>query len=884
MRIGIFFGGPSREREVSFAGGRTVYDNLNKDLFTPVPIFVDSVGQFILLEWPYLYKGTIRDFYPPAHLLPEKHARFQHYIESFPDLAEEAAREIGRMIPADQLGEHIDFAFLALHGRYGEDGTLQAQLQNMGIPYSGSGVMACAIGMDKYAQKTLMSSSGFNMPQMMPVSRETWLKDPNKVVEQVESAFSGKIVIRPAKQGSSIGVSILDALAGEAVHQAINLAFFIGEMTGRDWQEKKPEERNRWINDLIDVKTGLGLPVELDGSIISTAAELIDLLDQIKPDESVQIKAIDSEKMVIVESFIEGREFSCIVIRDLQNQPLALPPTEIVKEGQLFDYRAKYLPGLSRKETPISLPDEAIEAIRRECEKLYVQLQFGCYARIDGFFTSDGKIILNDPNTTSGMLPSSFFFHQAAEIGLNPSQFLTYIIHASLFERIADDSILRDYHRWITYIEERLSSRKESNSKKKRVAVIFGGYSFERHISVESGRNIYEKLASSNEYVPVPVFLSGHEDGYDLFELPINLMLKDNADDIRDKILNFKVHPLIERIRKQAADITSQFAGEAIFEPAKLTFESIPELFDEVFIALHGRPGEDGDLQRRLEKLGVPYNGSNSDVSSITIHKFNTLQLLGSHQMPTTNQWVIERTDYIEDAERWLQSIEGRFGFPLIAKPVDDGCSSAVMKINDRPDLVNYLTALFRESTDLDRSLRSSLGLGWNEEFPNKSEVLIEALITDEGADLFMEITCGLMTEIRDGKMEMTIFEPSEALASGDILSLEEKFLAGQGLNITPARLYTAKYDYDYVSQRVKEDLKKAAMILGIEGYARIDAFVRVFSDGLVETIIIEVNSLPGMTPATCIYHQAAIEGLKPYEFIDKILTFAENRQQSLIS
>src|SRR5690606_40758738 len=61
---------------------------------------------------------------------------------------------------------------------------------------------------------------------------------------------------------------------------------------------------------------------------------------------------------------------------------------------------------------------------------------FNVYARIDGFHGKDGKIFLNDPNTTSGMMPSSFFFHQAAEIGLRPSAFLSYLIETSLEERI----------------------------------------------------------------------------------------------------------------------------------------------------------------------------------------------------------------------------------------------------------------------------------------------------------------------------------------------------------------------------------------------------------------------------------------------------------------
>ncbi len=63
MNVGILFGGPSREREVSFAGGRTVYDNLDKRLFNAIPLFVDSFGNMVELDWEFIYKGSIRDFY-----------------------------------------------------------------------------------------------------------------------------------------------------------------------------------------------------------------------------------------------------------------------------------------------------------------------------------------------------------------------------------------------------------------------------------------------------------------------------------------------------------------------------------------------------------------------------------------------------------------------------------------------------------------------------------------------------------------------------------------------------------------------------------------------------------------------------------------------------
>ena len=94
LRIGIFFGGTSREREISFAGGRTVYDNLNKSLFEPVPVFVDSFGNFCLLRWEYIYKGSIRDFYPPVDAIPPSPNGFQVYAEALGDLPSDQQQDL----------------------------------------------------------------------------------------------------------------------------------------------------------------------------------------------------------------------------------------------------------------------------------------------------------------------------------------------------------------------------------------------------------------------------------------------------------------------------------------------------------------------------------------------------------------------------------------------------------------------------------------------------------------------------------------------------------------------------------------------------------------------------------------------------------------------
>lgn len=894
IKVGIFFGGPSREREISFAGGRTVYDNLNKDIFEAVPIFVDSHMTLIELNWEYIYKGTIRDFYPPASYQTAADGDYQIYIESLGPTStynyDALINQVGNRKSWIEVKEMIDFAFLSLHGNYGEDGQIQSILEVNGIPYSGSGVLPCAIGMDKYTQKKLMEKANFHCPDIIAIEREDWV---NYTVSQQEELFTQaikeigeSIVVRPSNQGSSIGVNILSLATKAQLIKSIDDAFFIQNVNAKDWQSLKADQKRQWIVEVSDIRSGIGFPLKLDGNTIYHPQHLLDSLDSyLAKHESCRLEGHMTEQRVILESFIEGREFSCIVLRNEDRKAIALPPTEIVKSGEVYDYRSKYLPGLSRKITPISVPDLQLHAIRTECERLFDYLGFHTYARIDGFIDAEGKITLNDPNTTSGMLPSSFFFHQAAEIGLNPSQFLSFIIKASLEERLRQQLQLTGIKQLIHRLDRQLSNLKLGDSNKKKVAVIMGGYSFERHISMESGRNIYEKLASSDKYEPIPIFLAQDGDEHQLYKIPVKLLLKDNADDVRDKILNYRTHPVIEQIQSQCSDIMKRYLNDSyISHPIAIDYPQLAQEVDLAFIALHGRPGEDGTVQRQLRSVGIPHNGSSAESAAKTIDKYQTLQILKSNGFTVADQYIIGRESYLSDNDKAIDNMIQAIGdFPIITKPMDDGCSSAVRKIKSAEELKVYLKGLFRSTWEMPQPLRDELALTYNEEFPMKSEVLCEQLIEHSDADHFLEITGGLLTHASEDGIEFELFEPSEALATGEILSLEEKFLAGEGQNITPARFSSDPVRFREISDKVRADLQKAAKILGVSGYARIDAFVRIKGTE-VETIVIEINSLPGMTPATCIFHQCAINGYKPYEFIDKILQFAEYQQKIAVN
>ncbi|MEY5046856.1 MAG: hypothetical protein RLZZ175_215 [Bacteroidota bacterium] len=887
MKIGIFFGGQSREREISFAGGRTVYDNLNKELFEAVPVFIDSLGNFILLNWQFIYKGTIRDFYPPVSALAPTPNHFQVYLESLGALSDEqldaVISEVGTRIYPHQFKNYFDFAFLCLHGPYGEDGNIQGILEWENIPYSGAGILPSAVGINKMVQKNLMEQAGFARPKNHIISKADWEKesDKTKLFISLKADFGLPFVIKAPYQGSSIGVSVISTDDVLNFEKAINKSFFIEHINAKNWTQLSDNQKVDFIRELTDIRSGIGLPVEVNGTIIYHPEELLTFLNtSLTSDEDIYLHSLDGEEQIIIEGFIKGREFSCIVIEDEKGHPIALPPTEIVKSNNVFDYRSKYLPGMTRKVTPIELPASEIEKIRKACALLYTKLHFNVYARLDGFYTANGDIFLNDPNTTSGMLPSSFFFHQAAEIGLNPSQFLTYIIRTSLANRAKTGKKTHVINQLLSSLDKNISAQHTKESNKIRVAVIMGGYSSERHISVESGRNIFEKLSSSTKYEAFPVFLTGSDEAHQLFEIPINIMLKDNADDIKEKVLkNEEKHPIIKEIIKATSAITNKYAANALLYPKEISYQDLAEKADCVFIALHGRPGEDGALQAELEKVGLPYNGSSIDSSKITINKYETNKKLRQNGVLVANHRLIHIEEYYEKPQELIDEIETNFQYPFIAKPADDGCSSAVKKIKNRVELIAFMNLMFREQDDIDTTEAQKLKLKFNEEFPRKTYFLIEDLISQEGASHFLEVTGGLLTHLEaDGTVRYEMFEPSETLASGEVLSLEEKFLAGEGQNITPARYNADKAKQEKISLAVRAELEKTARILNVQGYCRIDAFVRIFDENKVETIIIEINSLPGMTPATCIFHQCAINQYKPYDFIDSILTFGINR------
>lgn len=266
-----------------------------------------------------------------------------------------------------------------------------------------------------------------------------------------------------------------------------------------------------------------------------------------------------------------------------------------------------------------------------------------------------------------------------------------------------------------------------------------------------------------------------------------------------------------------------------------ISWSSLAQHIDFAFIALHGGEGENGVMQGALETLGIPYNGSGIFASSLCMDKYRTNTLLKQAGFEVPAHRFISKSCFEQNPEATLQEIE-QLGYPVIIKPHDDGCSVFVQKATTAAQVAEALSELYK----------------------HKDAALVEECIRG------MELTVGVL-----GNEHPMVLPPSYTVTTGDILSIEEKFLPGAGENQTPAPISSEETAF------VQNIIKGVYTAAQCSGYARIDCFYQnaaVSPTGAPRLIIIEINSLPGLTPATCIFHQAAELGIKPMDFIDRIV------------
>jgi D-alanine-D-alanine ligase len=246
---------------------------------------------------------------------------------------------------------------------------------------------------------------------------------------------------------------------------------------------------------------------------------------------------------------------------------------------------------------------------------------------------------------------------------------------------------------------------------------------------------------------------------------------------------------------------------------------------DVAFLALHGRLGEDGCIQGLLELLGIPYTGSGVLGSALAMDKLKSKELFRLHNVPTPPYYVFGETDAAAD----LEEAHGSFGFPVVVKPRREGSSIGVSKAGNLAELARAIEG----ALVYDRA------------------VLIERFIAAR------EVAVGIL----DGRVLGAI----EIAPKSGLYDYRAKYTPGMTEYFLPARLPHARY------RGVLNLAERAAGAVEARGAARVDLLV---TEGQNEYVL-EVNTLPGMTPTSLLPKIAQAAGFGFVELCEAILESA---------
>ncbi len=262
---------------------------------------------------------------------------------------EAVAIDSGRDLFTRISREGVDVAFIALHGGCGEDGSVQGGLEVMGIPYTGSGVLASAIAMDKISAKKIFSINSIPTPAFSLASMAGGL-----------DGLGFPIVVKPSAGGSTLGLSLVKDPSG--------------------------------LSEALETARGFG-------------------------------------GAVLMEEYVTGREVSVSIL-----DKRIFPVVEILKEGELYDYSAKYSSGGARFKVPADMEETLLKKVSDVALKSYAALGCRGAARVDIIVDNDGNPFVLEVNTSPGLTERSLLPMAAASAGLTYRDLVVEMLEGASLE------------------------------------------------------------------------------------------------------------------------------------------------------------------------------------------------------------------------------------------------------------------------------------------------------------------------------------------------------------------------------------------------------------------------------------------------------------------
>lgn len=351
MNLGVIMGGMSTEHNVSIVSGTSIIKNLNKEKYNIFPIYIDLEGRW------YKYTRPLEE------------------IEVL-QVGEEP-KELEKIDNEIEYLRKMDVVFPALHGLYGEDGTIQGLLELLKIKYVGCKVLASSVSMDKVYTKVLFEKAG------IPQANYIYIKACNntytfvdkqfneqkleleEISEKVEKQLGYPVFVKPSNSGSSVGIN--KAKNSEELKQAIMYA------------------------EKYDTK-------------------------------------------ILIEEEIKGREIECAVLED--EEVKASTVGEILSADEFYTFDAKYKNQASRTVIPAELEQDKIEETRNMAIKAFKAVDGSGLARVDFFIKkADNKVYINEINTMPGFTQISMYPKLWEQMGINYSELLDKLIELAYIKQ-----------------------------------------------------------------------------------------------------------------------------------------------------------------------------------------------------------------------------------------------------------------------------------------------------------------------------------------------------------------------------------------------------------------------------------------------------------------
>lgn len=344
MKIAIIFGGKSTEHEVSTSSGLFVSKNINSEKYQKTNIYIDKNG-----NW-YEYKTN-------------------NYNIEF-------GKELKDLEPITNVLEYLknfDCIFPVLHGKYGEDGTIQGLFELLNIPYVGCNVLSSSLAMDKAYTKIVLNQAKIKQAPYKYIIKENEnytnidenlnqtkisLEDITKSVKQ-DLGFP--VFIKPSNYGSSIGIS---------------------KARNEEELKKSIEEAGKY------------------------------------------------DKKILIEKAIVGKELECAILE--KDEIITSPVGEILSANEFYDYNSKYKNNKSKTICHASITKEQEKQIQKIAKKAFQALDCKGISRIDFFLDEKGEIYLNEINTLPGFTKISMYPQLFESMGITNEELVNTLIEKEL--------------------------------------------------------------------------------------------------------------------------------------------------------------------------------------------------------------------------------------------------------------------------------------------------------------------------------------------------------------------------------------------------------------------------------------------------------------------